>query len=86
MSGISEVRNSKPEFRNKAEDPNDQLLAEAIGGSVSLPLAAVVVLVTLLRYALGRRRAFVVLGLVAGGLGALTIQWRVGDNPPHLNA
>ena len=41
---------------------------------VYLPLAAVVVLVTLLGYALGRRRAFVALGLVAGGLGALTVQ------------
>ena len=41
---------------------------------VYLPLAAVVVLVTLLSYALGRRQAFVALGLVAGGLGALTVQ------------
>ena len=39
-----------------------------------LPLAAVIVLVTLLSYALGRRRAFVVLGIVAVGLGALTVQ------------
>ena len=39
-----------------------------------LPLAAVVVLVTLLSYSLGRRRAFVVLGLVAVGLGALTVR------------
>ena len=38
-----------------------------------LPLAAVVVLVTLWSYALGRRRAFVVLGTVALGLGVLTI-------------
>jgi tetratricopeptide (TPR) repeat protein len=38
-----------------------------------LPLAAVVVLVTLLSYALGRRRALVVLGFVAVGLGALTV-------------
>ena len=40
---------------------------------VYLPLAAVAVLVTLLSYALGRRRAFVALGLVAAGLGALTV-------------
>jgi Flp pilus assembly protein TadD len=39
-----------------------------------LPLAAVVVLVTLLSYALGRRRGFVVLGLVAVGLGVLTVE------------
>jgi hypothetical protein len=39
-----------------------------------LPLAAVVVLVTLGSYALGRRRAFVVLGLVAVGLGVLTAE------------
>jgi tetratricopeptide (TPR) repeat protein len=39
-----------------------------------LPLAAVVVLVTLLSYALGRRRALVALGLVAVGFGALTVQ------------
>jgi tetratricopeptide (TPR) repeat protein len=38
-----------------------------------LPLAAVAALVTLLCYALDRRRAFVVLGIVAVGLGALTI-------------
>ena len=38
-----------------------------------LPLAAVVVLVTLLGYVLDRRRAFVVLGIVAVGLGALTV-------------
>jgi tetratricopeptide (TPR) repeat protein len=43
-----------------------------------LPLAAVVVLVTLLSYEPGRRRAFVVLGLVAIGLGALTV-WRNHD-------
>ena len=41
---------------------------------VYLPLAAVVVLVTLLSYALGRRRAFVVLGIVAVGLSALTVR------------
>ena len=39
-----------------------------------LPLAAVVVLVTLLGYELGRRRAFVVLGVVALGFGVLTIR------------
>jgi tetratricopeptide (TPR) repeat protein len=39
-----------------------------------LPLAAVVVLVTLLSYEPGRRRAFVVLGIVAVGLGALTVR------------
>jgi tetratricopeptide (TPR) repeat protein len=39
-----------------------------------LPLAAVVVLVTLVSYALGRRRAFVALGLVAVGLGVLTVR------------
>jgi hypothetical protein len=39
----------------------EQPMAES---RVYLPLAAVVVLVTLLSYALGRRRAFVVLGLV----------------------
>ena len=39
-----------------------------------LPLAAVVVLVTLGSYALGRRRAFVVLGLVVIGLGVLTVR------------
>ena len=39
-----------------------------------LPLAAGVVLVTRVSYALGRRRAFVVLGLVAVGLGALTVR------------
>jgi tetratricopeptide (TPR) repeat protein len=38
-----------------------------------LPLAAVVVLVTLLGYTLVRRRVFVVLGLVVVGLGALTV-------------
>jgi tetratricopeptide (TPR) repeat protein len=38
-----------------------------------LPLAAVVVLVTLLGYALGRRKAFVALGVVAVGLGVLTV-------------
>jgi tetratricopeptide (TPR) repeat protein len=38
-----------------------------------LPLAAVVVLVTLLSYALGHRRALVVLGIAAAGFGALTI-------------
>jgi hypothetical protein len=37
-----------------------------------LPLAGVVVLVTLWGYALDRRRAFVALGLVAVGLGVLT--------------
>ncbi len=41
---------------------------------VYLPLAAVAVLVTLFSYALGRRKAFVTLGLVAVGLGALTVQ------------
>ena len=39
-----------------------------------LPLAAAVVLVALLGYALGGRRAFVFLGLVAAGLGGLTVQ------------
>jgi Flp pilus assembly protein TadD len=39
-----------------------------------LPLAAVVVLVTVGSYALGRRSAFIVLGLVAVGLGALTVR------------
>ena len=39
-----------------------------------LPLAAVIVLVTLLSYALGRRRALVVLGLVAVALGVLTVR------------
>ena len=43
-----------------------------------LPLAAVVVLVTLLSYEPGRRRAFVFLGIVAIGLGALTV-WRNHD-------
>jgi tetratricopeptide (TPR) repeat protein len=37
-----------------------------------LPLAAVVVLVTLWSYALGQRRVFVVFGIVAVGFGALT--------------
>jgi tetratricopeptide (TPR) repeat protein len=37
-----------------------------------LPLAAVVVLLTLWSYALGRRNAYVALGIVAVGLGALT--------------
>jgi protein O-mannosyl-transferase len=39
-----------------------------------LSLAAVIVLVTLLSYALSRRWALVALGLVAAGFGALTIQ------------
>jgi tetratricopeptide (TPR) repeat protein len=39
-----------------------------------LPLAGVVVLMTLLSYAFGQRRVFIVLGIVAVGLGALTIQ------------
>jgi tetratricopeptide (TPR) repeat protein len=39
-----------------------------------LPLAAVAVLVTLLSYAVGRRRGFVALGLVAVGLGVLTVE------------
>jgi hypothetical protein len=39
-----------------------------------LPLAAVVVLVTLGSYALARRRAFVVLGLMVVGLGVLTVR------------
>jgi tetratricopeptide (TPR) repeat protein len=39
-----------------------------------LPLAAVVVLVTLGSCALGRRRAFVALGLAAIGLGGLTVR------------
>jgi len=39
-----------------------------------LPLAAVVVLVTLLSYEPGRRRTFVALGLVAVGLGVLTVR------------
>jgi tetratricopeptide (TPR) repeat protein len=39
-----------------------------------LPLAAVVVLMVLWSYALGRSRAFVVLGIVVVGLGALTIR------------
>jgi tetratricopeptide (TPR) repeat protein len=47
----------------------DQPMAES---RMYLPLAAVVVLVTLLGYALGQRRAFVVLGLAAAALGALT--------------
>jgi tetratricopeptide (TPR) repeat protein len=51
--------------------PNaEQPMAES---RVYLPLAAVVVLVTLLSYTFGRRRAFVVLGIVAAGLGALTV-------------
>ena len=37
-----------------------------------LPLVAVIVLVTLLSYALGGRRALIILGVVAVGLGALT--------------
>ncbi|HTZ21724.1 MAG TPA: tetratricopeptide repeat protein [Opitutaceae bacterium] len=41
---------------------------------VYLPLAAVAVFVTLLSYALGRRKAYVALGLVTVGLGALTVQ------------
>jgi protein O-mannosyl-transferase len=48
----------------------DQPMAES---RMYLPLAAVVVFVTLLGYALVRRRVFVGLGLVAVGLGALTI-------------
>jgi tetratricopeptide (TPR) repeat protein len=39
-----------------------------------LPLAAVIVLVTLMSFTLGRRRAFVVLSLVGVGLGALTVR------------
>ena len=39
-----------------------------------LPLAAIVVCVTLLIYALGQRKKFVVLGLIAAGLGVLTIR------------
>jgi tetratricopeptide (TPR) repeat protein len=48
----------------------DQPMAES---RMYLPLAAVVVLVTLLGYALVQRRIFVVLGVVAVGLGALTV-------------
>jgi tetratricopeptide (TPR) repeat protein len=48
----------------------DQPMAES---RMYLPLAAVVVLVTLWAYTLGRRRAFVVLGIMAGALGVLTI-------------
>ena len=47
----------------------DQPMAES---RMYLPLAAVVVLVTLLSYALGQRRVFVVLGLAAAGFGVLT--------------
>jgi protein O-mannosyl-transferase len=50
---------------------SEQPMAES---RVYLPLAAVAVLVTLLGYALGHRKAIVVLGIVAAGLGALTIQ------------
>ncbi len=39
-----------------------------------LPLAGVIVLVTLLGYALGRRRAFIVLGVIAVGFGVLTVR------------
>jgi tetratricopeptide (TPR) repeat protein len=39
-----------------------------------LPLAAVVVFVTLLSYEPGRRRAFIFLGIVVIGLGALTVR------------
>ena len=39
-----------------------------------LSLAAMAVLVTLVSYAFGRRRAFVALGLVAVGLGGLTVR------------
>jgi len=49
----------------------EQPMAES---RVYLSLAAVVVLVTLLSYALGRHRAFVALGIVAAGLGALTVR------------
>jgi tetratricopeptide (TPR) repeat protein len=49
----------------------EQPMAES---RVYLPLAGVIVLVTLLSYALGQRRAFVVLGLVATGLGVLTVR------------
>jgi tetratricopeptide (TPR) repeat protein len=48
----------------------DQPMAES---RMYLPLAAVVVLVTLLGYALDRRRVFVVLGLAAIGFGTLTV-------------
>jgi protein O-mannosyl-transferase len=48
----------------------DQPMAES---RMYLPLAAVVVLVTLLGYALVQRRIFVVLGFVAVGLGVLTV-------------
>ena len=49
-----------------------------------LPLAAVAVLATLLGYAVGRRRALVILGLVAVGLGGLTV-WRNHDYRSELN-
>jgi tetratricopeptide (TPR) repeat protein len=48
----------------------EQPMAES---RVYLPLAAVAVLATLLGYLLGRRRAFVAFGLMAAGLGGLTI-------------
>ena len=48
----------------------DQPMAES---RMYLPLAAVIVLVTLGSYALVRRRAFVILGIGAIGLGALTV-------------
>jgi len=50
---------------------SEQPMAES---RMYLPLAAVVLLVTLLSYVFGGRRAFVVLGLVAVGLGALTVR------------
>jgi len=49
-----------------------------------LPLAAVAVLATLLGYAAGRRRALVLLGLVAVGLGLLTV-WRNHDYRSELS-
>jgi tetratricopeptide (TPR) repeat protein len=59
----------------------EQPMAES---RVYLPLAGVIVLVTLVSYALGQRRAFVVLGLVATGLGGLTV-WRNHDYRSELS-
>ena len=49
----------------------EQPMAES---RVYLPLAGMIVLVTLLSYAFGHRKAFVVLGFIAVGLGVLTVR------------
>ena len=54
--------------------PSPTINTGAPGSATGWPVLAVAVLVTLLSYALGRRRAFVALGLMAVGLGALTVR------------